>query len=360
MLPGVFWVGFLLIGFASGLFGLLPLPVGEPVMNGKWMTRFEKDFDARLWHRPAGIALWGATEFFAFGNGRPGVLIGEGGWLYSDEEFRSTAGAAEQIERKRRVIRAVADHLRQHDVQLVVALLPSKSRIVHEHLGRYRLPAEPAARYAHFREALLADGLRAPDLATPLAAARAKDEVFLRTDTHWTPFGARIVAAELAKGLAFEGRGASTFTDETLPAREHRGDLLAFVPLGPLQAQGPAADRVREVTVRAQSAPSLGLFDDVSIPVALVGTSYSKASEWGFRDALRQQLGAEVLDAAQLGRGPILPMLAYLDNAAFLESPPKVVIWEIPERYLVVPEAEEELKASAPVLQRLGLLEGEG
>ena len=33
---------------------------------------------------------------------------------------------------------------------------------------------------------------------------------------------------------------------------------------------------------------------------------------------------------------PILPMLAYLESDAFKNSPPQLLIWEFPERYLPV------------------------
>ncbi|HJR32803.1 MAG TPA: alginate O-acetyltransferase, partial [Pseudomonas sp.] len=39
---------------------------------------------------------------------------------------------------------------------------------------------------------------------------------------------------------------------------------------------------------------------------------------------------------AEDGHGPILPMLSYLKSDAFKNSPPQVLIWEFPERYLPV------------------------
>ena len=39
---------------------------------------------------------------------------------------------------------------------------------------------------------------------------------------------------------------------------------------------------------------------------------------------------------AKAGHGPILPMLSYLKSDDFKNSPPQVLIWEFPERYLPV------------------------
>jgi alginate O-acetyltransferase complex protein AlgJ len=43
-----------------------------------------------------------------------------------------------------------------------------------------------------------------------------------------------------------------------------------------------------------------------------------------------------VVSYAEDGHGPILPMLSYLKSDDFKNSPPQVLIWEFPERYLPV------------------------
>ncbi len=71
-------------------------------------------------------------------------------------------------------------------------------------------------------------------------------------------------------------------------------------------------------------------------PIALVGTSYSAEAQWNFEGALRQVLGCRVLNVSQIGRGAFAPMAAYLDNPAFKQNAPSLVVWEIPERLLPV------------------------
>ncbi|MCY1182177.1 putative alginate O-acetylase AlgJ [compost metagenome] len=41
-----------------------------------------------------------------------------------------------------------------------------------------------------------------------------------------------------------------------------------------------------------------------------------------------------MVNYAEDGHGPLLPMLKYLQSEAFKDSAPKVLIWEFPERYL--------------------------
>ena len=89
-------------------------------------------------------------------------------------------------------------------------------------------------------------------------------------------------------------------------------------------------------TTRRFGGSGLGLFDTQTLPITLVGTSYSAVPTWGFDGALRVALGADVLNAAQEGRGPVLPLLDYLVNPAFAESPPELILWEVPERFAPV------------------------
>ena len=78
------------------------------------------------------------------------------------------------------------------------------------------------------------------------------------------------------------------------------------------------------------------LFADSEVPVTLVGTSYSANPNWNFVGALKQALRSDVINDSKDGHGPILPMLAYLKSDAFKNTPPQVLIWEFPERYLPV------------------------
>lgn len=86
--------------------------------------------------------------------------------------------------------------------------------------------------------------------------------------------------------------------------------------------------------VAGEAAGGEALFADSDIPVGLVGTSYSANPNWNFVGALKEALRSDVVNYAEDGHGPILPMLKYLQTDAFKNTPPQVVIWEFPERYL--------------------------
>lgn len=100
----------------------------------------------------------------------------------------------------------------------------------------------------------------------------------------------------------------------------------------------PAADRESPILteeVADGGAASSALFGEYRIPVALVGTSYSmRTNVHGF---LQQALGARVLNAAKDGSGFLQSAEVYFSNPAFRETPPQVVVWEVPERFLPGP-----------------------
>ncbi len=314
-------------------------PEGETVLNGDWTAAYQADFEEELALRTPAVNLWGVLEYFLFREGRPGVLVGEDGWLFTTEEFQTYPDGAAATRENLETILSVRDTLAAEGASLVVVVLPAKASVYEETLGRYTLPDEARACYETLRSELLERGIVAPDVLEALLEAKRKAPVFLRTDTHWTPFGARVVAelvaSEVRTRVPFEGLGETEFETQILGPESYRGDLLAFVPLGGLKRWGPRADgleRFRTVPLEAGS----NLFGEPRVPVALVGSSYSADPRWNFGGALQNALQADVLNAAEEGRGPFAPMAQYLASEAFRNARPELVIWEIPARYLPV------------------------
>jgi alginate O-acetyltransferase complex protein AlgJ len=101
----------------------------------------------------------------------------------------------------------------------------------------------------------------------------------------------------------------------------------------------PTPDRERPVTTEATDAGG-SLLGDFEIPATLVGTSYSMRAN--FHGFLQEALGARVLNAAKDGSGFYQSANDYFANEAFRTSPPRVVIWEIPERALSAKPASPE------------------
>ncbi len=133
-------------------------------------------------------------------------------------------------------------------------------------------------------------------------------------------------------------RYVTTLGDE----QRHRGDLFNYLPLDPYFASLlPPTDVVRpSETVATDSTTAsdpADLFGDAAAPqVTLVGSSYSANPLWNFAGALREALGEDIANLSKEGVGPFPPMIQYLIGAELKQVKPRLVIWEIPERALIV------------------------
>lgn len=336
--PAAFFL--LTIGLGAGLTlasnGARDFPAGPSVRTGQWMAAYEKTLDAGVpWRDPA-VRLWAGANFHLFGEAREGALVGTGGWLYTAEEFQTPPGGEVELRRKIDFVLRVRDQLAGRGARLMVAVVPAKTRIYPEHLRGQRVPPEKQRLAATFRAALRAAGVPAPDLEPALRAAKAQGPVFLRTDTHWTPLGAQVAAQTIAAAarplMAGLDLPPATFRTTLGPVTQRSGDLRRYLPVaGP---DAPAPDQLRTPVTERTDAGGGGLLGSAEIGVTLVGTSYSANATWNFDGALKTALGTDVLNAAKEGQGPMRPMRAYLISPDRRDNPPRLVVWEIPERFL--------------------------
>ncbi|PAU56694.1 alginate O-acetyltransferase [Pseudomonas sp. PIC25] len=317
------------------------LPPDTSVLDGKWAKAVESHYDKEFPVKRLGTNVWAALDYLLFGEGRPGVIVGRNDWLFSDEEFKPVVNGEQNIADNLALVRGVRDQLARQNIKLVLAIVPAKSRLYPEYLDETQPVAMRTRLYEDFHAAAERAGILAPDLLKPLEQAKSNGEVFLRTDTHWTPMGAEVVAQTLGRtirGDALLSSEPQQFVTETGEIKPHKGDLLNFLPLDPLFSDLlPPADKLQQRSTHPANDGEAGgdaLFADTEVPVALVGTSYSANERWNFPGALRQSLASDLVNHAEDGRGPLLPMLKFLQSEEFKSAPPQVVVWEFPERYL--------------------------
>lgn len=343
-LPAAFLLAVVGIGAAMTVMtpSVRQWPAGKDVITGEAMLDYEKNhLDAKVPWRDASVNLWGGLNYRLFGEARDGALIGKDGWLFTTEEYQTAKGDAQEIAGKVAYIKQVRDELQKDGAKLVVALIPAKARIYAEQL-RVPVPARNANIYQGVRRELEQAGIPAPDLEAALRMRGTENldagPAFLKTDTHWTPYGAEVAARALAPAVqaAATDLPPASYQRSEKAAVARSGDLLRYVPV---KTGGPQSDQVAEPEYTRTDEGGGGLLGDETLAVALVGTSYSaetKDNVWHFAGALSQALGTEVLNAAQEGKGPIIPMREYLTGQDRQNNPPQVVVWEIPERFLRV------------------------
>ncbi len=345
------FLGTVLVLGAIGLSRMpaMAMPAGFEIRVGEAARRFESHYDAVFPARTFGINFWAALQYLAFGEGRSGVVIGSDDWLYTLEEFRDWQESDQRISTHLQRIAQVQRQLAQRGTTLIVAPVPAKAGIYAEHRGGHQPKALHDALYQRSLAHLQAHGVVVADLRSALLDCKASQAVFLRTDTHWTPAGARCAANAIAARALQAGvttNRPQDFVTEIEPARDHAGDLIGFLPLAPyFAALLPPADRLSPLRTVSNAEVDL-LGNTAVVEVVLVGTSYSANPLWNFDGALREGLREDVLNLAESGHGPFTPMDAYLQNP---DSPQaRVLIWEIPVRYLPMDDSAPAIASTQP------------
>jgi alginate O-acetyltransferase complex protein AlgJ len=321
--------------------GNIPQSVAD-YFDGAAATQIDAYYKSILPHRVPSIDLLGALRYLTFKEGRSGVVVGKDGWLFTSEEYRAAGDQSVTLARTAKGMAGIRDALARQGVNLVVVPLPAKADIYREHATDQIVPADLEKLYAEFRSQLATQHIETVDTRPAFLDAKAKGAAFLETDTHWTPSGAGAVANVIGKALgAVEGEAAYTLTKAR--AVERQGDLTKFIVEGGLsRAIGMGPETVEPIeALESADATVADIFGSASIPFVLVGTSYSANEQWSFAQSLKAALGADVLNVAAEGLGPVEPMWKYLASDELKNSPPKTVIWEFPIRYLATPKLWE-------------------
>jgi alginate O-acetyltransferase complex protein AlgJ len=309
--------------------------------EGRTTQELEKQLDKKLPARPTLIATANTLRYLITGGGGEQVRVGRDQWLFLTDELRYDAGGSVNLEARADLLGAAAHRLSEQGVKLVIALVPDKARIYETKLASGQYPAYNQSRYQDVLAALHQRKVITVDLRQPLIQASAQSEVYYRTDTHWNQVGAEVAARAVARqveqiGVTWDKTTFKTATDGSLVARS--GDLTRLMGLEDMpNALRPMPDQEAAASTSQSSPESAGggLFGDAAVPVVLTGTSYSMRGN--FHGYLQQALSSKILNTAKDGGGFLQAVTAYLTDEAFRSSKPKVLIWELPERFLLTP-----------------------
>ena len=352
---GVVFAGFLAVSFASSLWLLFSIKVPmlapdltpDEVLHGEVTHRLAKQLSAAAVPQTA-ADLERAASWLALHDTGDRVRPGCAGWLFLTDEMRINRHAQVNAQAKAAAVRDIQQQLAGRGIRLLVVVVPDKSRIASAQLCDLRRPVQLQHRAEAWVEGLNKAGVSAVDLAPVLHSVGS--DAYLRTDTHWSEAGASAAAKAIAVQVQAMGISATPHKayEAALqdPARRP-GDLvrlagLEWLPVG-LQpaAESVAATRFSEKTDTSQSdADNLDdLFGDDNLPnVALIGTSFSRNSN--FAGFVQQALGAPMGDFSKDGGEFSGGANGYFSNPAFKQTPPELVIWEIPERDLQTPYSD--------------------
>lgn len=305
--------------------------------EGRTTGRLEKQLDQKLPVRPTLIALANSLRYTLTGGTGEQVRLGKDDWLFLTDELRFHAHSSQSLTACASLLGSAGHQLERLRVKLVIALVPDKARLYQRQLASGRYPEFNASRYPDALAGLRAHGLTVVDLLSPLQLGASQGEVYYHSDTHWNQFGAQIAAEAIAKALIpLDGTVEKTmFTTNSMEGVSERpGDLIRLMGLENVPNMlRPRPDyEVPAQTRQSSTESSAGLFGDAAVPYALTGTSYSLRGN--FHGYLQQALSAKVLNTAKDGGGLLQAASAYLLDESFQASKPKVLVWEVPERFL--------------------------
>jgi alginate O-acetyltransferase complex protein AlgJ len=364
MLPGFALLMILLIGLASSLYTLVfkrgELPAKEmswsAVADGRTATTIS-DFlqKANPLEDPL-VTVDRVVAYLATGDLGARVRRGCSNWLFLTDELVLHPDRAANATRHMKIVQEVASYLRNRHIGLIVAPVPDKSRVQSADLCGVDRPGAIDGRLADFETQLKGAGIGFVDLLGPMNAIGG--ERYYRTDTHWNERGAKAAADAIAKSLRRAGltpTQKAEFHVSTEPMHERVGDLIRLAGLDhvpyPLRPRG---DEVAPTVIEQSAAANVGLLDETPAPeLAVIGTSFSRRAN--FVPFLSLALTAPVENMAEDGGGVANAAMAYFARPEFLKSPPRAVVWEIPERMIEEPVlASDERWAETLGLQQPG------
>ncbi|HEX5337366.1 MAG TPA: hypothetical protein VFW53_02910 [Gallionella sp.] len=284
--------------------------------------------------------LWNLT-----GDLGPRVRAGCGDRLFLTDELEVYPGRSDSAAFRAKLAAQLRDRLAERGIKLMMVVVPDKTRIESAHLCGLNRSASFDRRIVDWLATLKSHGVETLDLTAVLAAVPG--ERYYHTDTHWNEAGASAAASAVASGLRALGWAAAAEGEAvTLSAARvaRPGDLVHLAGLDGLPGYlRPKVELAQVTAVPPLAVASDDLFGDAGLPtIALVGTSYSRNSN--FVPFLEHRLGEPVANLAKDGGDFTGAATAFFGSPAFRDNPPKVVIWEVPERVIEMPlkEAERE------------------
>lgn len=364
MLPGVALLAILAIGLATSLYTLVFKRAELPTKDISWSaaadgrtTAAVGDFlqhDSPL-ETPL-VTFDRVASYTLTGDLGARVRRGCDNWLFLTDELVLNHDRLGNAVKHVRMVEQVAAYLKSRNIGLVVAPVPDKSRVQSADLCGVKRPPAIAGRLGDFETRLKSAGIDLVDLLGPMNATGG--DRYYRTDTHWNERGAKTAAAAVAAAVKAAGLAPTQkaeFEVTTDPEHERVGDLIRLAGLDnvpyPLRPRG---DEEAPAVIAESAAANVGLLDETPAPeLAVIGTSFSRRAN--FVPFLSLALGSPVENRAEDNGGVANAAITYFAKPEFQKTPPRAVVWEIPERMIEEPVAAsdeqwaETLATTSPV-----------
>jgi alginate O-acetyltransferase complex protein AlgJ len=256
------------------------------------------------------------------------IIEGKGDWLFPAWESLTDAGTA-GIASATKTIATTNQLFKAAGIALLVEVVPMKARFYPDRLpdGTTMTPAV-GARYGAILAGLTAAGVPTFDVNAVLQTVT--QQIFFRTDYHWTEWSAEAVAQACAKQL----QSMVTLPPSPAPlpplsafaTEQHAGDLEALLPPDRQKSIG-----TEPISTRVIDATRTQLLDPAKSDVHVVGNSLSMPY-LGFPEMLAETLREPVGITAKFGNaGPWETMVQYVESPEFVARHPRAIVWQFVE-----------------------------
>lgn len=362
MLPGIALSVILAIGLASTLYALLFKASELAAGTVTWSHLADGNTTAVVSHflqkaNPLEgplVTFDRVSSYLATGDLGARVRRGCDNWLFLTDELTLYPNRTANLTRHVEIVKRVAAYLQTLHIGLVVVPVPDKSRVEAADLCGIDRPAAIGGRLADFEAQLRQAGVAIADILRPMEATGG--ELYYRTDTHWNERGAKAAADAVAAALRQAGLAPTQkaeFKVTTDPTEERVGDLIRLAGLDRVAWPfRPRGDEEAATVIKQSAVAGVGILDETPPPeLAVIGTSFSRRAN--FVPFLALALDAPVDNRAQDGGGVTNAAIDYFAKPDFLKSPPRAIVWEIPERMLEqdVPDSDDAWAKSLGVSQ---------
>ncbi|WMD23552.1 twin-arginine translocation pathway signal [Achromobacter seleniivolatilans] len=270
------------------------------------------------------------------------VIQGKDNWLFPGWGSLTQVDTR-GIDASTQLIRETRDALAAKGVQLEVLVLPDKTLFYQDKLPDGKaLSADVKKRYQTIQEKLKQAGVSTFDDEAVLKRVKdAGQDVFYRTDQHWTQAAADATAEALAQQIKQDVKTLAGKPGSGMPlgsvVNERRYGDLAELFLTPDQRKQAG----RETFVVRRQADNQNLLDDAPAPVHVTGHSMVQPY-FGFPQKLSNVLDRPVSVNWKPGNvGQWIMLLEYLESPAFKQNKPQVLVWQMFEpTYAQGPDAK--------------------
>ena len=169
--------------------------------NGKFESLFDNYVADQFPARDGWVNLKSTVDRFAGKTENRGIYLGKDGYLIQDMKVPSEEAYAEKMG----AIRALREA--NPNVEFTALIAPTALSVLKDHLPANAPAADEDALLDRVSNDLTAIGVRFTDTRKALKEAAEQEQVYYRTDHHWTTFGAHTAYLELAKMLSLPGSG---------------------------------------------------------------------------------------------------------------------------------------------------------